>query len=240
LPEDAQPEPTLVVYGPDGHEHAKLTLAKDKITVGRLAGLNDLALEPDPQKLVTRQEHLALERDGSRWVVVDSGSRNGTFVRRAGALERVGGRLSLIDGDVICVVALLSEPDKPKYWELSLDDPGRTRGASFIPRPACLAYDASEARLFLVQGNERHEIVLRPQAHRLVGYMARRNAGAGGTAVLCSHDELMTAVWADEPMHTREELNKLFWELRRKLQPLGAQELIESARGLGYRIRTCG
>jgi DNA-binding response OmpR family regulator len=49
----------------------------------------------------------------------------------------------------------------------------------------------------------------------------------------------MRAVWADEPMHTREELAKLVWELRKKLEPFGAEHLIENERGLGYRLRTC-
>ena len=40
-------------------------------------------------------------------------------------------------------------------------------------------------------------------------------------------------------MHTREELAKLFWELRKKLEPFGAGELVESERRRGYRLRTC-
>jgi hypothetical protein len=48
----------------------------------------------------------------------------------------------------------------------------------------------------------------------------------------------MRAVWADEPMHTRVELARLVWELRKKLAPLGAEHLIESERGLGYRLVT--
>jgi DNA-binding winged helix-turn-helix (wHTH) protein len=68
--------------------------------------------------------------------------------------------------------------------------------------------------------------------------MAERNAGAGA-AVLCTHEELMAAVWRDEPLHTREELAKLVWELRRTLEPFGAAHLLENERGLGYRLRTC-
>lgn len=49
----------------------------------------------------------------------------------------------------------------------------------------------------------------------------------------------MHAVWADEPMHTREELAKLVWELRKKLEPFDAGGLIENERGRGYRLRTC-
>ena len=103
----------------------------------------------------------------------------------------------------------------------------------------CLTYDAGEARLMLVRDSERHEIQIRAQAHRLVRYMAERNAALGEAAALCTHDELMHAVWADEPMHSREELAKLVWEVRKKLEPFAADDLIENERGLGYRLRTC-
>jgi DNA-binding winged helix-turn-helix (wHTH) protein len=103
----------------------------------------------------------------------------------------------------------------------------------------CLNYDLDQARLVLVQGTERHELAIRAQAHRLVRFMAERNAAGGGAPVLCTHEELMHAVWADEPMHTREELAKLVWEVRKKLEPFGAAELIENERSRGYRLRTC-
>ena len=102
----------------------------------------------------------------------------------------------------------------------------------------CLSYDVDQARLVLVQDGERHEISIRAQAHRLVRYMVERNEASGGPA-LCTHDELMEAVWAGEPMHTREELAKLVWEVRKKLEPFGAGQLIENERRRGYRLRTC-
>jgi DNA-binding winged helix-turn-helix (wHTH) protein len=102
----------------------------------------------------------------------------------------------------------------------------------------CLSYDADQARLVLVQNGERHEIAIRAQAHRLVRYMVERNETSGGPA-LCTHEELMQAVWADEPMHSREELAKLIWEIRKKLEPFGAAQLIENERRRGYRLRTC-
>jgi DNA-binding winged helix-turn-helix (wHTH) protein len=104
---------------------------------------------------------------------------------------------------------------------------------------ACLRYDFDEARLLLVQGAEQREIQVRAQAHRLIRHMVERNAASGGAPALCTHDELMHAVWADEPMHTREELAKLVWELRKKLEPFDAAHLIENERGRGYRMRTC-
>jgi DNA-binding winged helix-turn-helix (wHTH) protein len=90
-----------------------------------------------------------------------------------------------------------------------------------------------------VRDGERHEIQIRAQAHRLVRYMGERNAASGGAPALCTHEELMHAVWADEPMHSREELAKLVWELRKKLEPFEAEHLIENERRLGYRLRTC-
>lgn len=103
----------------------------------------------------------------------------------------------------------------------------------------CLSYDVDQARLVLVQDGERHEISIRAQAHRLVRYMVERNEASGGGAALCTHEELMEAIWGDEPMHTREELAKLFWELRKKLEPFDAAGLVENERRRGYRLQTC-
>jgi DNA-binding winged helix-turn-helix (wHTH) protein len=104
---------------------------------------------------------------------------------------------------------------------------------------ACLRYDFDEERLLLVRGAEKREIQVRAQAHRLIRHMVERNVASGGAPALCTHEELMHAVWADEPMHTREELAKLVWELRKKLEPFDAGGLIENERGRGYRLGTC-
>jgi hypothetical protein len=234
----------VLVLRPGGDEPVKLELAGDRVTVGRLPEVNDVALQPDPQFLVTRAAHCTLERAGARWFVVDGGGVNGTFIRRTSGLERVVERTALHDGDVICVLASIAETGERSYFELAFhatEDSQATRAAvGATPLPAeCLSYDANEARLLLVRNDERHEIPIRAQAHRLVRYMSERNAGGGGSPALCTHDELMHAVWADEPMHTREELAKLMWELRRKLEPFQAEHLIENERRLGYRLRTC-
>ena len=90
---------TVFVSAPDAADPERLELSGDRVTVGRLPELNDIALEPDPEHLVTRGEHCAFERSGSTWTIVDGGSVNGTFVRRAGELKRVEGRLPLRSGD---------------------------------------------------------------------------------------------------------------------------------------------
>jgi hypothetical protein len=239
----------VVVSGPEGLTPVSVVLSGDRVTVGRLAGVNDIALQPDPQLLITRAGHCVLEREGARWFLVDGGSVNGTFLRRGGALQRVTGRTPLRDGDVICVLAAIAETGERRFFELTFHataDSQATRAAPVADQAdgsaqaECLSYDANAARLVLVRGDERTEIQIRAQAHRLVRYMFDRNAALGGSPALCTHDELMHAVWADEPMHTRVELAKLVWELRKKLEPFNAEHLIENERRLGYRMRTCG
>lgn len=240
----------LLALRPDGRVLQRFPLTSQRVTVGRLPGQNDVALEPDPELLVSRTAHCTLEREEGRWLVVDGGSVNGTYLRRAGRLERVEGRIALLDGDVVCILASVTPSGERRFFELaigSLGAPPATRTAPLAARPegarttstGCLAYDRSGARLVLVQGEGRHEIRLRPQGHRLVAFMAERNAAAGGVPVLCPHDELMRAVWGDEPMHNRLELARLVWELRRELRPYAAEHLVESERRRGYRLRTC-
>lgn len=238
----------LVVHSPGGEGSQTFDLPSRRVTVGRVPEGNDIVLQPDPDLLVGRR-HCTLEPDGARWLVVDGGSVNGTFLRRDGVLTPVTTRAALRDGDVICVLASVGESGERRFFELafrSTRDPQATRAAPIVSRglsaepgdPGCLVYDAREARLTLVRGAERYEIPIRAQAHRLIKHMSERNAG-GGSPALCGYDELVGAVWLDEPLHTRDELAKLVWELRRKLDDLGAGGLIETERGLGYRLRTC-
>ena len=237
----------VVVFGPDGAALQSVGLSGKRLTVGRLRDVNDIALEPDPELLVTRASHCTLEREGSGWFIVDGGSVNGTYLRRGGVLQRVDARAPLHDGDVICVLASIADPNERRYFELAFNATGDSQATRAVlveappsaHAPECLSYDMNEARLVLVRGAERHELHIRAQAHRLVRYMAERNALGGGAPALCTHDELMHAVWADEPMHTPVELAKLMWELRKKLEPFDAEHLIENERRRGYRMRTC-
>ena len=235
------PRAELVVSGPDGKLLASVELSGTRLTVGRFPDVNDIALEPDPELLVTRAGHCSFDREGAHWFVVDGGSVNGTFLRRGGSLQQVSGRIALHDGDVVCVLASAGETGERRFFELAFQASGDSQATRAVAvHSDCLEYDAEAARLVLVRGGERHEIQIRAQAHRLVRHMVERNAAAGGEPALCTHGELMHAVWADEPMHSRVELAKIVWELRKKLEPFEAEHLIENERRLGYRIRTCG
>src|SRR5215216_3875611 len=109
----------VLVSGPAVAHPAMVELSGDRVTVGRLPGVNDIALEPDPEHLVTRAEHCAFERTGDVWSIVDGGSVNGTFVRRGGELKRVAGRMPLRSGDVVCVLASIPHQEDPRYFELA-------------------------------------------------------------------------------------------------------------------------
>ena len=226
----------VVVSGPAGADRATVALSGDRVTVGRLAEVNDISLEPDPEHLVTRAEHCVFERTGDAWSIADGGGVNGTFVRRGGQLRQVAGRMPLRSGDVVCLLASIPHQGDPLYFELAFEtsaDSQATRAAQAHDLEDCLSYDPDEARLVLVHEGEQHELHIRAQAHKLVRYMAERAPS------LCTHEELMHAVWGDEPMHSREELAKLVWELRKELEPFDAGHLIENERRLGYRLRTC-
>ena len=76
--------PYLEITGPEGQQFT-CELSKERLSIGRLTDLNDIAIEPDPQQLVTRMAHCSIERLAGGWWVVDNGSVNKTFLRSAGS-----------------------------------------------------------------------------------------------------------------------------------------------------------
>ena len=243
--------PYLEITGPEGQQFT-CELSKERLSIGRLTELNDIAIEPDPQQLVTRMAHCSIERLAGGWWVVDNGSVNKTFLRSAACgrssncVKIVEGRASLADGDVILILGKLTEEGKAFYWELSFHDPMKTFRAEVAPRLAYLEYDWIQARLFRVEGQNRSDVSdLRPQEHKLVRYMDQRNRANGSgdeysVPVMCTYDELIKAIWGDEEFgHTENEINRLVWELRQKVEPDQKEpRFLETVRGLGYRLVT--
>lgn len=103
------------------------------MTSGRLPELNDIALQPDPELVVTRAHHCTFERDGQRWFVVDGGSVNGTYLRRGAALQRVNRRAALHDGDVVCVLASVAERGERRYFELAFHASADSQATPRVP-----------------------------------------------------------------------------------------------------------
>jgi hypothetical protein len=229
----------LEVRGPDGQKF-KVELEKDRVTIGRFHDFNDVALEPDPQQLVTRKVHCAIEQDAQGWWAVDNGSVNRTFVRQGKQMEVVDGRASIEDGDVICILGKLTEAGMPLYWELTFHDPLETQRVEEVLRVAYLEYDWLQAKLYRVDSADRQAIEgLRPQEHKLIRYMDHRNRANGNVPVMCTYEEIIAAVWGDDPYHTEGEVSHLVWELRQKIEadPKDPQ-FLQTVRGMGYRLVT--
>jgi len=231
--------PKLKISGPNG-ERYEIELAKDRVTIGRFGEFNDVGLEPDPQQLITRKAHCVIEREADTWWIIDNGSVNRTFLRRGQHVEVVQGRAPVQDGDAIRILGMLYENDEPAYWELIFHDPLRTNRVIDEPRSAALEYDWVQARLFRIEGSHRFEIeALRPQEHKLIRYMDQRNRANGNVPVMCTYEDLITAVWGDEPDHIESEVNHLVYGLRQKIEiDPGAPMFLQSVRGLGYRLDT--
>lgn len=229
--------PSLEVRSPGG-EVATVGLTAERVTVGRLPGVNDIVLDPDPDRYVSGKWHCLIERDGRVWRVVDNASTNGTFLRRDGRVVEVRDAAALVDGDVICILASLGESAQPSYWELGFRNPAETVRVEARPGVAQLHYDWVAARLFRISRAGREEIAdLRPQVHHLLRYLLKRNRANGDVPVLCSREELMHAVWEDDPLHTPEELNGLIFELRRGIELDPKQpRFVQTVRGMGFRL----
>jgi serine phosphatase RsbU (regulator of sigma subunit)/pSer/pThr/pTyr-binding forkhead associated (FHA) protein len=88
----------LTITTPDGQTQI-LCLEGSRLTVGR-SETNQFAC-PDDNRL--SRQHLVLEREGADWILVDLGSKNGTFVNGV----RISGKTQLHPGDRIAAGKLL-------------------------------------------------------------------------------------------------------------------------------------
>jgi DNA-binding winged helix-turn-helix (wHTH) protein len=233
--------PYLLVRGPDGATRS-IQLSDAPVTVGRLPEYNTIALEPDPERLISRVRHCAFEPRGGLWQLAPGDGLNPIRIVRGGRAVAVEDPLSLDDGDIVEVLARLAgDGTGSAYWQLEYHDPQHTRPALQMAAPAFLEYDAVGARVFRVSRGVAEEITaLRPQEHQLVRYMDEANAQHGYAAALCSHDDIADALWGDEAFnHGEAEIARIVWGLRRKIEPeQGEPQLLQTVRGLGYRLAT--
>ena len=234
--------PYLQVHGPDGTTRFH-QLSDETVTFGRLHEYNTIALEPDPDRLISRVRHCAVEPRAGLWQLVPGAGLNPIGIRRAGRSTPVEGPIPLDDGDIIEIIAGKAERDHERVprWEIEFHDPQHTRPALETVAPAYLEYDSVGARLFRVSRGVAEEISgLRPQEHQLVRFMDQSNADNGYTAALCSHDDIADALWGEEAFnHGEAEIARIVWGLRQKIEPeQGEPQLLQTVRGLGYRLVT--
>jgi hypothetical protein len=231
--------PFLLITSPE-REQFRAELRTDRVAIGRSDLFNDIALEPDPQQLITRKVHCVLEREPDGWWVAHNGGVNPTYVRRDSEVQIVEGRARVREGESIHLLGKLAETGELLYWELTLHDPMATKPASQALRLAWLEYDWIAARLFRSDGLEQQEIRdLPPQEHKLIRYMTRCNQANGEVTVCCPFEDLIVAIWGEASDRTETDLASLIYHLRKRLEPdPRTPRLIETVRGLGYRLVT--
>ncbi|HEU5375943.1 MAG TPA: FHA domain-containing protein [Ktedonobacteraceae bacterium] len=231
-------ESYLDITGPNG-EQMEFPLGKDYITIGRLPPpVNDLALQPDPQRLVSREAHCVIEQQGSYWYVSANGSsRNPTFLSRGGSLCQVQSPTLLTDGSRIYIQGRFTETSEPLFWKCCFRDPQGTQPGQVAPY---LAYEQRSHRLFRVVGGVNEVIQLSPHEDRLFQCLWTRNEEQHAPS-LVSVPELRDAVWGTEAStHALPELHKLLSSLHKKIE-LDPEKprFLRNSRGKGYLLNAC-
>ncbi len=216
-------------------------ISKNKTLIGRLKNTNDLSLDDDPQKLVTRHMHCSIEIENNVYWLVDNASKNGTFIKKDKNIKRVNGREKLSSNDLILILKRIDKNGEPHYWEIEFKDPIATEDVNGVITKNYLEYDWIQAKLFIITGNNKVEAKgLTPQEHKLIRFMQQKNKSNGDISVMCSFDEIIDAVWDEiRTTRTKNDVNHLVASLRKKIEndPDDPKYLI-NIRGMGYRLIT--
>jgi DNA-binding winged helix-turn-helix (wHTH) protein len=238
------------ITSPDGR-HSTHELSTGRITVGRATpdGTPDVALEPDTHRLVSRVHCVVEYVDGS-WTLTDNGSYNGTMLRRNGELSRVFGSVVLRHGDAVMILGDLTDDESPAYWKLKLDDPFRTEPAPGELTPVApdaaphLVYDWIQMKVWRVDADRQVEITgLKPQAHKLIRYMAELSRLNAGSPVACSHTDLIHMMWGTPEewppgrVYDETNLRNIVNAVRKRIEIDPANpRLLQTERNIGYRL----
>ncbi len=207
----------LLVRSQGGHSY-EFQLEGDVISIGRAA---DCTLTLDD--LYASRRHARIERRGDDHVLVDEGSRNGTFVGG----ERINWPHVLSRGDEISI-----GNSNLMYLEESLEAVG-TAILKPLPQQTQTPPIRVDVRTWevWVEGRSLKE-KLSPLEFKLLAY-------------LCSHpdavstrDELGAELWG-EGAYTHEMLRQVVHRLKRRLEPDPANpRYITTVPGVGYRLKS--
>jgi hypothetical protein len=188
---------------PTGREHR---LADEIMTIGRAVD-NDIVVT---SRRVSR-EHARVQREGSRLVLVDLGSTNGTFLNN----ERVLAPVELRDGDCVSIgdVKLTFHDPESTYLETPFPD---------------LEVDAAAGIVRV----DRQAVALSPKEFALLSYLHERRGQ------VCSKDEIGIAVWPEYSEGVYDyQIENLVRRLRSRIEPDPANpQMLLTARGMGYKL----
>lgn len=234
--------PSLDISSPDGEQYKvclepliKRNTSQPRITIGRNED-NDIVLS-DRYKMVSRWQ-CVLEFGNGRWWVVDEGSANGTFVRLSHSTSEIDVRseetVPLRNGDEILILGNWTESEQPVFWRLVFCDRDETIRIAKLQFPADMEYNLARQQLVRVTPRSRDEIRLSPQQRDLIHYMAQRNR-ENDRPVVCEYEKLIECIWGDRFGHTNNEINRLVWSIRSKMEPdAGEPRFLKTVMGKGY------
>ena len=229
--------PYLLIKSINGEQN-KVSFMKDKILIGRLPDINDISLLPDPQNLITRYMHCFIEIRNSTGWLIDNASKNGTFIKRNNIIQKLNGEIKLQDNDCIMILGIIKENEPAQYWELIYKDPLSTQDIE--KGKIGLSYDWIQAKLFISRDGSISEVCsLTPLEHKLLRFMDQKNKLNNNAPVMCSYDELISAIWEDVYSYTANDVNHIVAALRKKIELDFKNPLfLTNVRGLGYRFIT--
>jgi len=206
----------LVVHTGGGYRY-EFPLAHDVTTIGRS---RDSALVLDDR--YTSRHHARLEWRGGRCILIDEGSRNGTFVGG----KRIKGPHILSSGDQIQIgdTYLLYVEEAP---EESTTKPLEPLTKEQVESPIQVDPQGWEV---WVEGRKLRE-KLSVLEFKLLGYLYAH------ADVVCSRDDLCSEIWG-EGAYTYEMLHQLVHRLKRRVEPdpMNPRYII-SVPGVGYKLR---
>jgi DNA-binding response OmpR family regulator len=68
--------------------------------------------------------------------------------------------------------------------------------------------------------------------------MAERNQANNNKPVVCEYQELIIAIWSDSFGHTNNDVTRLVWVIRQKVESdPGEPEFLKTEKGRGYSLK---
>ena len=219
------------IFNPHGEQWVyRMVQGKNQVTIGRPGDEpNDITLGPNNCACISHRHCLLLKRDGKWWLIRKG--KNYPLIRRKNELneEEVHKKIKLADGDTIRIVGETS-PKGDISWMIRFCDGATTQPVSMT---TLLRFDKQQRVLYRVVKGGEQRIPLSDQERDLVGFMLEH---PGSTY---EHNELIRAIWKNDPSKTRLNLRNLVDHLRDKIEPPGTKErFLITHPVLGYSLHT--
>jgi DNA-binding winged helix-turn-helix (wHTH) protein len=199
-------------------QRSKLTLDAEVFRIGRMADCDMQINVREVSRL-----HTEIRCEGKRYVIIDLGSTNGTFLN--GQALEPNRRHPLTHGDLIQIatVVVLRFEDAGSTVPVTIPQP-------YLSKPFWL--DSAQRQVYIKY--RRLDPELTPQQFRLIELLVI----SSGSVV--TREQIADAIWPEAQGGVSEAMiDNLVARLRQRLASADDQhDFIETVRGTGYRFRT--